>query len=68
MYITELDVTSSVSGQIPDRHAWRDSDIYLFTKNRTFHIGRIRPILGVGLVVFIVSLIMLVLCSKAHVV
>ena len=58
MCITVLDLASSVSGQILDRQARCDSDIYSFSpKIGHVIIIKIRPTPGVGIVVFIVGLI-----------
>ena len=67
-----LDVAALVSGQIPNRRPKCDSDIQysvlILTKNWTCCscIITIGLGLGDGIVVFIVSLISLVLRSKAH--
>jgi hypothetical protein len=62
-----LDAASSVSGRIPDRHT--TLTLLILTKDPTCRIIRIRPILGIDIVVrFIVGSIPLVLRSNIHVV
>ena len=62
-----LENASSVSGQIPDRHATEISSF--FRKNRTCCFIRIIPMPGVVVIVvsLIVGLILLVLRSNTHV-